>query len=67
MAAGGDTSNTVVITQYRQIAGLIAFEKSNTSSFNWLDAFKTSQNRKRMVLACSCAIFGNTSGSGIIS
>lgn len=67
MAADGDTSNAVVVTQYHQIADTIAYEKANRPSLNWLDAFKTPQNRKRMILACSCAIFGNMSGSGIVS
>jgi hypothetical protein len=67
MAADGDTLNAVVMTQYHQIADTIAFEKTNKPSINWLDAFKTPRSRKRMVLACSCAIFGNMSGSGIIS
>lgn len=67
MAADGDISDAVVVTQYHQIADTIAFEKSNKASLSWLDAFKTPQNRKRILLACSCAIFGNMSGSGIIS
>lgn len=66
MSANGDITDTVVITQYHQITDTIAFEKANKPSQNWLDAFKTPQNRRRMLLACSCAIFGNLSGSGII-
>ncbi|KUJ12605.1 MFS sugar transporter-like protein [Mollisia scopiformis] len=67
MAANGDTSDAVVVTQYHQIADTIAWEKANKPSINWLDAFRTPQSRRRMILACSCAIFGNMSGSGIIS
>jgi hypothetical protein len=67
MAADGDTSNAVVMTQYRQIADTIAFGKTNKASINWLDAFRTPQSRRRMILAYSCAIFGNMSERGIIS
>jgi hypothetical protein len=57
MAVDGDIFDAVVITQYHQVADTIAYEKSNAPSLNWLDAFKTPQNRKRIILACSCAIF----------
>lgn len=56
MAADGDTSDAVVITEYHQIADTIAFSKANVPSLKWADTYKTPQNRKRMILACSCAI-----------
>ncbi|KAF8851332.1 MFS general substrate transporter [Acephala macrosclerotiorum] len=67
MAADGDTNNPVVVTQFLQIKDTIAWERGNKPSINWADAFQTPQSRRRMILACSCAIFGNMSGSGIIS
>jgi len=67
MSADGDASDAVVLTQFQQISDTVAFEKANKASQNWFDAVKTRQNRKRTLLACSCAVFGNMSGSGIIS
>ena len=67
MAKDGDIEDPVVVTQYKQIDETVEYEKQNKASQNWLDAFRTKSNRKRMVLACSCAVFGNMSGSGIIS
>ncbi|KAK5023437.1 hypothetical protein LTS07_009312 [Exophiala sideris] len=67
MSANGDTTDPVVMTQYKQVYDTVVFEKSNKASQNWLDAFRTPTNRKRMMLACSCAVIGNISGSGIIS
>jgi MFS family permease len=67
MGANGNTSDPVVVTQFKQIAETVAFERKNKASQNWADAFRTKNNRKRMMLACSCAVFGNISGSGIIS
>ncbi|KIW56170.1 hypothetical protein PV05_04849 [Exophiala xenobiotica] len=67
MAANGDKSHPVVVTQYKQVYDTVTFEKTNKASQNWLDAFRTRNSRRRMMLACSCAIIGNMSGSGIIS
>jgi MFS family permease len=67
MSANGDITDPVVITQYHQICDTIAYEKKNRPSQNWADAVKTPQDRRRMMLACSCAVIGNMSGSGIIS
>ncbi|EXJ92603.1 hypothetical protein A1O3_01155 [Capronia epimyces CBS 606.96] len=67
MAADGDVSDPVVITQFKQVCDTVAFEKANKPSQSWLDTVKTRNSRKRMILACSCAVFGNMSGSGIIS
>ncbi|EXJ85339.1 hypothetical protein A1O1_05703 [Capronia coronata CBS 617.96] len=67
MAADGDVSDPVVVTQFRQVHETVLFEKEHKASNNWLDAVKTHNNRKRMLLACSCAVIGNMSGSGIVS
>jgi MFS family permease len=67
MGANGNALDPIVVTQFKQISETVAFEKSNKASQNWVDAFSTKNNRKRMMLACSCAVFGNMSGSGIIS
>jgi hypothetical protein len=67
MSANGDASDPVVMTQYKQVSDTVAYEKVNKASNNWIDAFRTRSNRKRILLACSCAVIGNMSGSGIIS
>ncbi|KAJ9500549.1 hypothetical protein H2202_003765 [Exophiala xenobiotica] len=67
MGANGDKSDPVVVTQYKQIYDTVTFEQTNKASQNWMDAFRTRNNRRRIMLACSCAIIGNMSGSGIIS
>lgn len=67
MSANGNASDSVVVTQFKQVSETVAFERSNKASQNWIDAFRTPINRKRMLLACSCAVIGNMSGSGIIS
>jgi MFS family permease len=67
MGANGDKSDPVVVTQYKQIYDTVTFEQTNKASQNWMNAFRTRNNRRRIMLACSCAIIGNMSGSGIIS
>lgn len=67
MSANGDANDPVTLTQFQQVSETVEYEKENKASQNWIDAFKTKTNRKRMLLACSCAVFGNVSGSGIIS
>lgn len=67
MSADGDINDPVVVTQYRQVYDTVAFEKVNKASQSWLEPFRTRTNRRRMMLACSCALIGNMSGSGIIS
>lgn len=65
--ADGDVDNSGVVTQFAQIRDTIAFEKAHKTSNSWIEAVKTPENRKRTILACSVALIGNLSGSGIIS
>jgi MFS family permease len=67
MSSNGNKRDPVVLTQFQQVSETVAFEKEHKPAQNWLDAFKTRNSRRRMLLACSCAVIGNMSGSGIIS
>ncbi|RMD43108.1 hypothetical protein DV735_g1992, partial [Chaetothyriales sp. CBS 134920] len=67
MSADGDVTDPVVVTQYQQVFDTVQYEKANKASQSWLAAFKTKNNRRRLLLACSTAIIGNLSGNGFVT
>ncbi|KAF2715556.1 hexose transporter [Pleomassaria siparia CBS 279.74] len=62
--AWGDTTNQVVVTEFREITETLNFEKLN-GSVSPLEVIRTPGNRKRILLCLSAAIFSMTMGNNI--
>ncbi|PQE16490.1 major facilitator superfamily domain general substrate transporter protein [Rutstroemia sp. NJR-2017a BBW] len=61
--ANGDTSNPVVLAQYKEIVDTIEYEKNVGETLTMKQMIKTPSARKRVSLAVSAAVFSTISGS----
>jgi MFS family permease len=61
--ANGDVTNGLVIAQMKEIVDTITFEKEIGETLSMKQMFKTPVARKRVILACSAALFSTISGS----
>jgi hypothetical protein len=60
--ANGDEHNLLVLAQYKEIIDTIDYERNVGETLSLKQMVKTPVARKRMVLACSCAVFSTISG-----
>ncbi|PQE19802.1 General substrate transporter protein [Rutstroemia sp. NJR-2017a WRK4] len=63
----GDTSNPVVLAQYKEIVDTIEYEKNVGETLTMKQMIKTPSARKRVSLAVSAAVFSTISGNVIAS
>ena len=61
--ANGDTSNPMVLAQYKEIIDTIDYEKNVGETLSVMQMVKTPVARKRMTLAISAAVFSTISGT----
>jgi sugar porter (SP) family MFS transporter len=65
--ANGDTSNPVVLAQFKEIVDTFEYEKNVGETLSLKQMVKTPVARKRVTLALSAAVFSTISGNVIVS
>jgi hypothetical protein len=60
--ANGDTTNPMVLAQYKEIVDTIDYEKNVGETLSLKQMVKTPVARKRVTLAISAAVFSTISG-----
>lgn len=65
--AGGDTSDPIVLVQYREIADTIAWEKTEGRQLTFKEAYSNPINRKRLIIAISFSAMVMLPGTNIIT
>lgn len=65
--ANGDTTDPMVIAQFKEIVDTIDYEKNVGETLTFKEMVKTPVARKRMTLALSAAVFSTISGNVIVS
>ncbi|KAH8883308.1 MFS sugar transporter-like protein [Thozetella sp. PMI_491] len=65
--ADGDSTNSEVRAQYRQILEHLEFEKTQVKSLSYAEMFKGANTRKRTSLVVSVALIAMLSGNNIVS
>lgn len=63
----GDTSDPLVLLQYREIADTIAWEKTEGQQLSFREAYRNPVNRKRLVIAISFSAMVMLPGTNIIT
>ncbi|KFY94181.1 hypothetical protein V498_04002 [Pseudogymnoascus sp. VKM F-4517 (FW-2822)] len=64
--ANGDESDAFVQAEFYEIQNTLQLERASANN-NWSDLFKTSGNRKRLVLITLVSFFSQCSGNGLVS
>ena len=64
--ANGDTTNPMVLAQYKEIVDTIDYEKNVGETLSLKQMVKTPVARKRMTLAISAAVFSTISGESYL-
>ena len=65
--ANGDTTSPIVLAAYKEIVDTINYEKNVGETLSMAQMFKTRVARKRVLLACSAAVFSTIAGNVIAS
>ena len=65
--ADGDATNPIVLAAYKEIVDTINWEKNAGETLSFGQLFKTPVARKRVLLACSAAVFSTIAGNVIAS
>ncbi|KAI9660937.1 MAG: hypothetical protein M1821_009264 [Bathelium mastoideum] len=65
--ANGDTTSPIVLAAYKEIVDTISYEKNVGETLSLAQLFKTRVARKRVLLACSAAVFSTIAGNVIAS
>ena len=65
--ADGDATNPIVLAAYKEIVDTINWEKNAGETLSLGQLFKTPVARKRVLLACSAAVFSTIAGNVIAS
>ncbi|KAF2239990.1 MFS sugar transporter-like protein [Viridothelium virens] len=65
--ASGDSSSPIVLAAYKEIIDTIAYEKNVGETLSLAQLVRTRVARKRVLLACSAAVFSTIAGNVIAS
>ena len=65
--ANGDATNPIVLAAFKEIVDTINYEKNVGETLSITQVFKTPVARKRILLACSAAVFSTIAGNVIAS
>ena len=65
--ADGDATNPIVLAAFKEIVDTINYEKNVGETLSLAQVFKTPVARKRLLLACSAAVFSTIAGNVIAS
>ncbi|MCJ1358685.1 MAG: hypothetical protein MMC33_008685 [Icmadophila ericetorum] len=65
--ANGDSSNPIVLAAFKEIIDTLNYEKNVGETLSIAQLFKTPVARKRVLLACSAAVFSTIAGNVIAS
>lgn len=65
--ANGDEDSPVVLTAFKEIIDTLDYEKNSEQTLSFLQVFKTPSARRRILLACSAAVFSTIAGNVIAS
>lgn len=65
--ANGDRDSPIVLAAFKEIVDTLDFEVSNNQKLTITQCFKTASARRRILLACSAAVFSTIAGNVIAS
>ena len=65
--ADGDAANPIVLAAFKEIVDTLEYEKNVGETLSLAQLFKTPVARKRVLLACSAAVFSTVAGNVIAS
>lgn len=65
--ANGDLDSPIVLATYKEIIDTLEYEKNSEQTLSLLEVVKTPSARKRLILACSAAVFSTIAGNVIAS
>ena len=65
--ANGDATNPIVLAAYKEIIDTLNYERNVGETLSLVHLFKTRVARKRVLLACSAAVFSTIAGNVIAS
>ena len=65
--ANGDKTSPLVLVAYREILDTLEYERNNDEKLSLAQCFRTPSARRRLMLACSAAVFSTIMGNVIAS
>ena len=65
--ADGDATSPIVLAAFKEVVDTIDYEKNVGETLSLVQLFKTPVARKRLLLACSAAVFSTIAGNVIAS
>ncbi|KAK5119773.1 hypothetical protein LTR85_007349 [Meristemomyces frigidus] len=65
--ADGDRESPIVLAAFKEIVDTLEYEKNSDQTLSLMQCFKTPSARRRLLLACSAAVFSTIAGNVIAS